>query len=339
MSEKLILQPDSDLIKEFTKEFNKTETQPDTLYVDGHIDLPYFMATHAPDRIFNDLDEGPVTLDITRRSGVRLFNAAIFCQDIYNGENAQIHFQANFDFAQKIFENITNVKSKDDINDLKENHDLTGTVFLLENADVLTNNSSLALSLRDLGIYIVGLTHIGTNRLADGNTVMHSDGITPEGREVVHVLLDNNILIDVAHLHPSCFWQLMDLVEVPCVSSHTGIRERCNIPRNLDMEQIRQISDRDGLIGITYDPKMLSPHAEADIDDIFIHIDTVVQKLGPDCVALGSDFCGYKKVNTGMEDLRGVSALKDLMEGHGYQKEAVDRIMGLNWIRIYEGVL
>ena len=339
MNKGTILLPDADLIKELAKEFQKNEVQPDTLYVDGHIDLPFFMATHTPDRIFDDLDTGPVTPDTVKRSDVRLFNTAVYCQDIYNGERARMHFQNNLDYSKKILENVTHIRSDNDIRELRNSRDAIGTFFLLENADALTNNSSLIMTLRDQGIYIVGLTHKGTNRLADGNEVMHSDGITPEGREVVHVLLDNNILIDVAHLHPSCFWQLMDLVEGPCVSSHTGIRERCNIPRNLDVEQIRQIYDRNGLIGIAYDPKMLSPDAEADIEDIFIHLDTVVQKFGPDCVALGSDFCGYKKVTTGMEDLLGVNTLKGIMEGNGYSKEAVDKIMGINWLRIYEGLL
>ncbi len=339
MSDRLIIFPDADFIAELTKDFKKDDPKPDTLYVDGHIDLPFFMAAHAPDMIFDDLDTGPVTPDTVKRSGVRLFNTAIYCQDIYNGGKARIHFQNNLDHANRILENVIHIRSGNDIQEIKNSEDAMGTVFLLENADALTNNTSLAMSLRDQGVYIVGLTHKGTNRLADGNEVMHSDGITPECREVVHVLLDNNILIDVAHLHPSCFWQLMDLVEGPCVSSHTGIRERCNIPRNLDLEQVRQIYDRNGLIGIAYDPKMLAPDAEADIEDIFIHLDIVVQKFGPDCVALGSDFCGYKKVTTGMEDLMGVNTLKGIMEGNGYSKEAVDKIMGINWLRIYEGLL
>jgi microsomal dipeptidase-like Zn-dependent dipeptidase len=95
----------------------------------------------------------------------------------------------------------------------------------------LANNIGLGLSLRDRGIYIVGLTHAGKNRLADGNAVFYPEGITPAGREVIHMLNDNNILIDVAHLHPACFYQLMDLVERPCVSTHTGIRERDAISR------------------------------------------------------------------------------------------------------------
>lgn len=339
MSESMIVLPDSDLIQQLTKEFEKQDSKPDTLYVDGHVDLPYFMANHAPDRIFDDLEIGPVTPDTVKKSGVRLFNTAIYCQDIFNGEKALSHFEANFDFTRQILDNVIHVKRKSDIIELKNNSYLLGTVFLLENADVLAGNNSLIQSLRDQGIFIVGLTHIGTNRLADGNAVMHSEGITSEGREVVHVLKDNNILIDVAHLHPSCFWQLMDLIDTPCVSSHTGISERYNTPGNLDMEQIKQIADRGGLVGITFNSEMLSTNGEADVEDIFIHIDTVVQKFGPDYAALGSDFCGFDTPATGMEDFTGVSNLEKVLTKHGYQKDAIEKIMGLNWLRIYEGLL
>ena len=339
MNSKLILLPDSDLIAEFTEILKADDPQPDILYVDGHVDLPRFMADNAQKKIFTDLESGPVTPGTARKSGVRLFNTAICCQNIFNDEKALKHFQWNYDFTQKILENVIHVKNMEDISEIKDNMDNIGTLLLLENADVLTNNTGLSLTLRDRGIFIVSLTDTGKNRLADGNLVIHSDGITPHGREVVHILNDNNILIDVANLHPSCFWQLMDLVETPCVSSHTGVRDRCNIPGNLDLQQVRQITDRRGLIGITFNPEMLSADGEADIEDIFIHMDIVVQRFGPDYVAFGSDFYGFDSYASGMEDYTGVSNLKKIMAKHGYQKDAIERIMGLNWLRIYEGLL
>ncbi|MFC1838562.1 dipeptidase [Thermodesulfobacteriota bacterium] len=339
MNDKLIVTPDEDLIAELSKEFKKAESKPGALYVDGHIDLPYYMMNSAPEKTFDDLDQGPVTPQTVRESGIRLFTTAIYCLDMYNGEKAFTHFQQNLDYTKKILENVSRIRSKKELEELKNNKEAIGTIFLLKNADVLSGNNSLLLSLRGQGIYIVGLTHAGTNRLADGNSIQHSDGITPEGRDVIRGLLDNNILIDAAHLHPSCFWKLMDIVETPCVSSCTGIKERCNIPGNLDLEQAKQIFEREGLVGITFNSEMLSMDGEAEIEDIFIHIDTVVQKFGPDFVALGSDFCGFDKFIKDMEDLTGISNLEKIMSGHGYKIEDMEKILGLNWLRIYERLL
>jgi membrane dipeptidase len=128
----------------------------------------------------------------------------------------------------------------------------------------------------------------------------------------------------------------MDLVERPCVSTHTGIRERCNLQRNLDLEQVRHICERGGLIGITFNPEMLTPTGEAEIEDIFIHLDTVIQRFGPDYAAIGSDFCGFDEPVKGMEDHTGLKALKTIMKAHGYTKEAIDKSWA-QWLRIYEG--
>ena len=132
MNEKLIILPDSDFIKKFTENLQKENSYPDILYVDGHIDLPFYMVTNAPDRMFDDLDSGPVTPDTIKKSGVRLFNTAIYCQDVYNGENAQIHFQNNFDYTDRILGNLINVRSANDIQEIKNSRDAIGTVFLLK---------------------------------------------------------------------------------------------------------------------------------------------------------------------------------------------------------------
>ncbi len=339
MDKKLIILPDTDFITELAEGFKNEDPKPAMLYVDGHVDLPYFMAGHARDKVFDNLETGPVTPETVKKSGVRLFATAIHCRDIYNDQMAFKHFERNYDFTKKILENVVRIKNKNDLSEIKEKIEAIGTLFLLENADVLANNIPLSLSLRDRGIFIVGLTGTGKNRLADGEAVIHSDGITPSCREVIKILKDNNILIDVASLHPSCFWQLMDLVETPCVSSHTGVKERCNIPGNLDLSQIKQISDRGGLAAITFNPERLSSSGEADIEDIFIHIDTIVQKFGPDSVALGSGFCGFDTFARGMEDLTGVEKLRKHMKAQGYGENAIEKIMGLNWIRIYTGLL
>ena len=339
MNEKLIVLPDSDFIKEFAESLKEETSQPDTLYVDGHVDLAGCVARCTPNKIFDNLDKGPVTPETLRKSDFRLFATAIRCSDKYNNEMALRHFQRSYDVAQKILENVIHVKSKEDISVIKDNNDTIGTLYLLENADALANNIDLSMSLRDRGIFVVGLTHTGKNRLADGSLVIHSDGITPEGRETVHILLDNQILIDVSHLHPSCFWQLMDLIEVPCVSSHTAIKDKCNLPGNLGLDQVKQLVDRGGLTGITFNPEMLTSDGEADVEDIFIHLDSVVQKFGPDYAAIGSDFCKFDASVTGMEDHTGISNLKKIMVKHGYQKEDIDKIMGLNWFRIYESLL
>lgn len=179
----------------------------------------------------------------------------------------------------------------------------------------------------------MGLTHAGKNRLADGNAVTYSDGLTREGKTVIRQLLENNLLLDVAHLHPQCFWELVRLSESPMISSHTGIKDIYDSPRNISLDQVKEVTMRGGVVGITFNPEMLTPSGEATRDDVFAHLDTVVQQFGAEAVGIGSDLCGYPSVTQGLEDITAVPSLIETMQGHGYPGKAVAQIMGHNWVR------
>ena len=308
------------------------------LYVDGHVDLPYYMMNRAKDSLLGDLDEGPFTLDMAKQTGVRLFCTALYCEDSFNGAPSFGRLQDIIGFTLEHFDRIGIVHNIDDMVKLKEDPDQLATLFLLENADALSGNLAYIAQLKETGIRIVGLTHAGRNRLGDGNAVGYPDGLTHDGRQVISALKENGLVIDVAHLHSKCFWQLVNLFEGLIVNSHTGIRELFDIPRNIDLNQAREIFDRGGTVGITFNPEMLSPERETGVEHVFVHLDTLVQKYGPDGVGIGSDFCGFEHFAQGLEDITGMARVEKIMLAHGYGEEAVDMIMGHNWLRIYENI-
>ena len=309
------------------------------LYVDCHVDLPYHMMNHAKEARLSELKESPFTLEKARQSGVRLFCTALYCSDEYNGDRSLGHFKDLYEFVEKGFDDIMILKNKGDIRSLKEQPENVGTILLLENADFFAEALVYIEKLKSMGIGIVGLTHAGKNRLADGNSVMYADGITKKGEEVVNRLRLEKVLIDVAHLHEKCFWQLMRLIEDGVISSHTGIREAFDIPRNLYLEQIGEIIQRGGVVGLTFNPEMLAGTGRFGVERMFVHMDTFVQKFGPDAIGIGSDFCGFEESLTDAKDIEGVERLIEAMLSAGYGKEAVDKIMGENWIQLFEKCL
>ena len=305
-------------------------------FVDGHVDLPYFMMNHARKSSLSEIRDAPFTIEKAGRAGIRLFCTAIYCEDRFNGADSFTHFQDILNFTKGLYDNVAIIKNRFDLDGLMAGDEDTGTLFILENGDALASNLSYIAELREEGIGIVGLTHAGKNRLADGNSVQYPDGLTMEGKEVIDSLNENGLIIDVAHLHPKCFWQLLDLTEGPLISSHTGIRELFDTPRNISLEQVKELFIRGGMVGITFNPEMLSPGGEACLEDVFAHLDTIVQKFGPKGVGIGSDYCGFDLVTEGLEDITGITALIDVMLNHGYAHEDVKDIMGRNWLRIYK---
>jgi membrane dipeptidase len=334
----LIITPDENFIAEFQKAEAEKRSGPAFPLVDAHVDLPYFLDRNAPGVAFGDLQTGPFTLETARQAGVRLFCTALYCEDRFNGQGALRHFEGLFDRALKGIEPAPVIESETDLDAVLDDPEAMGTLLLLENADLLAEDPAYAEELKFKGIRIVGLTHAGRNRLADGNGVAYPDGLTPQGRKAVRALADTGLIIDVAHLHPTCFWQLMRIHEGPVITSHTGIRRLFDTPRNVDLEQVREILDRGGMVGITFNPEMLSPGGNAGLEDVVVHLDTVVQKFGPAAVGIGSDFCGFDTPAEGLEDVSRIDGLARELLARGYERDAVAAIMGQNWIDLFRRV-
>ncbi|MBW2352661.1 MAG: membrane dipeptidase [Deltaproteobacteria bacterium] len=316
---------------------------PDSpFFVDAHVDLPYFMMSRGLKPSPGELSEGddaPFTIEKAERAGIGLFCTAIYCEDRFNGPGSVVRFKELLDFTKRLYAKVPVIRHNHDLRGLREGDQGTGTILVLENGDPLAHNIPLISELREEGVLMVGLTHAGKNRIADGSTVRYGGGITREGREVITALNENRLIIDVAHLHHRCFWQLLDLTDGTLVSTHTGITEAFDTPRNISLAHIKEIVDRGGMVGISFNPEMLSPDREATLDHVFAHIDTVVQRFGPRSVGIGSDLCGFDSVTLGLEDITRVGALMDIMLDHGYGREGVNGIMGGNWLGLYESYL
>ena len=82
---------------------------------------------------------------------------------------------------------------------------------------------------------------------------------------------------------------------------------------------------------------MLRPDGREDgntpISDMIRHIDHMVERMGIDSVAIGSDFDGCT-VPAGIGDAAGLQALVDALEGAGYGGEDLARICRDNWLRV-----
>lgn len=306
------------------------------MLVDGHVDLTHFLMKRARGVPWPDLQHGPFTQKKAREAGVRLFCNAIYCEDRFNGGQAVDHLRQRLDFTLRHLDQGAIIRGREGLEALRREEERIWILLLLENADALARDVALVERLRQNGVRIVGLTHRGRNGIGDGDGVPLPQGFTPAGKEVIRTLGNQGFLIDVAHLHHRCFWDLTDIYQGTMVTSHTGIKEVCPMERNIDLQQAGEIIARGGIVGISLNPEMLTPKGKANMEEVFVHMDVLVQRFGPDAVGLGSDFCGFERPVAGLEDIAKVPRLAAVMRGHGYEEEAIRKIMGLNWLRVYE---
>ncbi|WP_313059510.1 dipeptidase [Agrobacterium cavarae] len=162
-------------------------------------------------------------------------------------------------------------------------------------------------------------------------------GLTDAGFELVKRCNRLGILIDLAHITEKGFWDVAKTSDQPLIASHSNAHALTGVARNLTDVQMDAIKERNGLVGLNYAVTMLRPDARDDaktpLSDMVRHIDYMVERMGIDCVALGSDFDGAT-VPADIADAAGNQNLVAALEAAGYSEEELAKICRENWLRV-----
>jgi membrane dipeptidase len=193
------------------------------------------------------------------------------------------------------------------------------------------------------GVRSVGLTHFRKNRYAEGVPIDFPSspdtgpGLSDEGRELVRQCNARKILVDVSHITEKGFWDVAETTDAPIVATHSNAWELCNAPRNLTDKQMDAIKESNGVAGLNFHVGFLRNDGKFDADTpiatMVDHIDYMVERMGIDCVALGSDFDGAI-VPEELKDASGLPKLMRMLQDRGYDQEALAKIAYGNWVRI-----
>jgi len=162
-------------------------------------------------------------------------------------------------------------------------------------------------------------------------------GLTDAGFELVKRCNQLGILIDLAHITEKGFWDVAKTSDQPLIASHSNAHALTGVARNLTDVQMDAIKERNGLVGLNYAVTMLRPDARDDaktpLSDMVRHIDYMVERMGIDCVALGSDFDGAT-VPADIADAAGNQNLVAALKAAGYSEVELAKICRENWLRV-----
>jgi membrane dipeptidase len=162
-------------------------------------------------------------------------------------------------------------------------------------------------------------------------------GLTDAGRALVRRCGELGVLVDLSHLNEAGFWDVARLDAGPLVASHSGVHAICASSRNLTDRQIDQIGASGGLVGIVFGPRFLRPDMSKDPDVslslIVEHARYIADRIGPQHVALGSDFDGTTMPRA-LGDARGLPALLEEFSQAGFSAEEAAAIAWGNWRRV-----
>ena len=179
--------------------------------------------------------------------------------------------------------------------------------------------------IRNMGFRFALLTWNYENPYGCGAAADQGKGLTGQGKDLVRELLRQEIVLDVSHLSDKGVEDLLGLTDVPVIASHSNVRKIRNVPRNLPDDYIREIIRRKGLIGMNFFADFVGTKPQT--EDIFRHMDAVLELGGEDALALGGDFDGSNgRFPAGIEGVQSIPLLREKMLQHGFSEELTEKI-------------
>jgi len=327
--------------------------------VDLHFDLPM--------DLFEKRDRANVLanefLPELEAGDIGLLGAAIYIEDRYL---AEMGLRVGLDQIARLYaevqkcERFAICKSFAEIVRERE----AGKIALLitmEGVEPLGTDLDLLRVFYELGVRSIGLTHARRNAAGHGGVFAASgsprDGLTAFGRELIRECEALGVIVDLAHINPAGFQEIVDLTTKPLIVSHTNARKYYDVERNISDEQIKLIGARRGVIGVN--SVLVSPHKkEATVDRYLDHFEHIINLIGIDCVAVGFDFFEFiyrqwseevrRQFHKKYTDFHFVPDLtnhsharnftRKLIE-RGFGDDDIEKILRRNWMRIFEELL
>lgn len=162
-------------------------------------------------------------------------------------------------------------------------------------------------------------------------------GLTAHGRALVRRCNELRIMIDLSHINERGFWDVAALSDAPLVATHSNAHAICPSARNLTDEQLAAVRASQGVVGLNFAVAFLAPDGLFDrampLEVMVRHVDHLVDKLGIDGVALGSDFDGAT-MPAAIKDAAGLPRLIEALQAAGYDQESLEKIGYKNWLRV-----
>lgn len=162
-------------------------------------------------------------------------------------------------------------------------------------------------------------------------------GLSDRGVALVTACSELGVLVDLSHLNEEGFWDVVGLDMGPLVASHSGAHALCPASRNLTDAQLDAIGESGGLVGIVFATPFLrsdfADEADTPLELVAQHARYVAERIGPEHVALGSDFDGAT-IPASLGDVSGLPKLVGALREAGFSELELAGICWHNWRRV-----
>jgi membrane dipeptidase len=237
------------------------------------------------------------------------------------------------------------------------------------------NSAAIGLDLKnldtfyDMGLRQIQLTFNWRNWVGDGCTERTQAGLSYFGVDMVHRMNELGMLVDVSHTGYQSTLDAIDVSKGPIVFSHANCKAVCDHPRNKTDDQIKALAAKGGVMGLTCFNWFVSNKPISTLDDLLDHYDYMMKLVGVDHIGIGSDFnvaawagrapdaeweqhmrlYGEREAKVlksrfppYIDAVNGPQRYRVIAQGlrkRGYSTGDIEKILGLNFLRVYKQVL
>ena len=268
-------------------------------------------------------------------------------------------------------------RERDDIVQVKDLADIhvakqagrTGIILSFQNASPIEHALDRLRLFHALGVRVIQLTYHECNLLGAGCWERKDYGLTNFGLDAVREMNELGILIDLSHVGPKTTLDAIENSEQPVAITHANARSFCDHPRNKAEDALKLLAEKGGVVGAcSFNPFLPKGH-DSTVTDFVDAIADMVQRLGIDHVGIGTDatedqprqfweyllsqqgtkwpatfadpsmnHVGLEFQPAGMRTRADFPILADALVERGYDEEEIRKLLGGNWLSLFDRV-
>ena len=240
------------------------------------------------------------------------------------------------------------IKSKHDLKNNCFSEKSVSALLHLEGAEAISSDFRELEEFYNRGLRSIGPVWSRSNIFGTGvpfkflQSPDQGPGLTALGKELVLACSKMGILLDLSHMNERGFWDVVKISSMPLIASHSNAFTLSKSPRNLTNEQLDAIRDSRGIVGLNFATGFLREDGKSNtstsVEVLIKHLDFLLNKLGENGVALGSDFDGAAIADF-MRDCSGLQKLVDAMDKSGFGARLIHKICRTNWIDVISKII
>ncbi|MFI5011996.1 MAG: membrane dipeptidase [Hyphomicrobiales bacterium] len=256
------------------------------------------------------------------------------------------------------------------VSDIRE-AERSGRVAVLlgyQNTNLLEDRIAYVELFAELGVRVLQLTYNNQNELGGSCYEDQDSGLARFGREVVREMNRTGILVDLSHVGDKTTLDAINWSQKPVAVTHANAASLFPHKRNKSDAVIKALAEKGGVIGCAAYRNITPKAACASVDGWCEMVARTVDIAGIDHVGIGTDYSHHNTqdyldwmrsgrwtrsvqygagsaANSGPAPkpdwLLGAGSLASVDGGlrrAGFNAEETAKIMGGNWLRLYEAV-